>query len=60
MFWDAISTNMSPLNGAWLVAGSLHRLTPPLPGWFFLDKMFNGRKVKIVKRNHTFVSERPL
>ena len=28
--------------------------TPPLPGWFFLDKIFGGRKVKIVKRQkHT-------
>jgi len=26
-----ISTKMSPLNGAWFVAGSLHDLTPP-PG----------------------------
>lgn len=28
--------------------------TQPPPGWFFLDKNFGGRKVKIVKRkNHT-------
>jgi hypothetical protein len=29
--------------------------TLPLPGWFFLDKIFGGRKVKIGNRkNHTF------
>jgi hypothetical protein len=27
--------------------------TPPRPGWFFLDKIFNRRKVKIVKRKKT-------
>jgi hypothetical protein len=29
---------------------SLHCLTQPPPVWFFLDKIFAGRKVKIVKR----------
>jgi hypothetical protein len=24
--------------------------TPPRPGWFFLDKIFGGRKFLIVKR----------
>ena len=33
----------------WLAA----HLTPPPPGWFFLDKIFAGRKVKIVKRKNT-------
>jgi hypothetical protein len=48
-----ISTKMPPLNGAGFVAGSLHDFTPP-PGWFFLDKIFAGRKVKIVNRKtHT-------
>jgi hypothetical protein len=27
--------------------------TPPRPGWFFLDKIFSGRKVKVVKRKNT-------
>jgi hypothetical protein len=31
IFWDAISTNMSPLNGAWFVAGLLHGLTQQQP-----------------------------
>ena len=36
----------------WPRAGTL-----PLPGWFFLDKIFGGRKVKFVKRKkHTRVS----
>jgi len=34
--------------------GSLHGLTQQQPVWFFLDKIFAGRKVKIVKRKtHT-------
>ena len=57
MFLDAVSTNMSPLNGAWFIVGSLHCLTPPLPVRFFLDKMFAGRKVKIVKRNMDLVRD---
>jgi len=45
---------LSSLNGAWFVVGSLHRLTQQQPGWFFLDKIFSRRKVKIVKRKkHT-------
>jgi hypothetical protein len=27
--------------------------TLPLPGWFFLDKFFSGRKFKIVKHKCT-------
>jgi len=30
----------------WFAVGSLRCLTLPQPGWFFLDKMFAGRKVK--------------
>jgi hypothetical protein len=36
-------------DGTWFVFGSLHGLTQQQPVWFFLDKIFAGRKVKIVK-----------
>jgi hypothetical protein len=43
MFWDAVSTKMSPLTGLAI-------------GMIFLDKTFNGRKVSLVKRKtHTSV-----
>jgi len=32
------------------MAGSLHGLTQQPSAWFFLDNIFAGRKVKIVKR----------
>ena len=31
------------------MAGSLYGLTPQPSAWFFLDNIFAGRKVKIVK-----------
>jgi hypothetical protein len=43
--WDAIATKISPLTGL----GTARRLRRDAgrPGWFFLDKIFGGRKVKL-------------
>ena len=50
-----VSTEISPLTG--LRTPRRLRRDAARPGWFFLDKIFGGRKVKFVKHeiNHTSV-----
>jgi hypothetical protein len=48
------SSSLAPTRSATLLRPGTGALRPcagtlPLPGWFFLDKIFGGRKVKIAK-----------